>query len=163
MEIERKFLIKKLPNNLLDFESHKIAQGYVSTEPVMRIRQLDDRFILTIKSAGLMERIEVEKELTKSEFDDLSTMVNGNVISKTRYKFPYNEYTVELDIFDGKFKGLVMAEIEFPDKEKAESFSAPDFLSIDVTNDPDFQNSSMIKMTQDQINEFIKKIATLTA
>lgn len=163
MEIERKFLIKKLPNNLLDFESHRIAQGYVSTEPVMRIRQLDDKYLFTIKSTGLLERIEVEKELSKSEFDDLSTMVKGNVISKTRYKFPYNEYTVELDIFDDKFEGLVMAEIEFPDKEKAESFSAPDFLSVDVTNDPDFQNSRMSEMSSEYISEFLKKVSSQTA
>lgn len=163
MEIERKFLIKKPPNNLLDFESHRIAQGYVSTEPVMRIRQLDDKYLFTIKSTGLLERIEVEKELSKTEFDDLSTMVKGNVISKTRYKFPYNEYTVELDIFDGKFEGLVMAEIEFPDKEKAESFSAPDFLSVDVTNDPDFQNSKMSEMSSEYISEFLKKVSSLTA
>ena len=80
MEIERKFLLKYLPENLESYEHHTIVQGYVNTEPVVRIRQYDENYILTIKSLGLMERIEIEKELTEKEFKELSTMVKGNVI-----------------------------------------------------------------------------------
>ncbi|MBR6402564.1 MAG: CYTH domain-containing protein [Eubacterium sp.] len=155
MEIERKFLIKSLPEKLDSYEHHTIVQGYVDNEPVVRIRQYDNKYILTIKSLGLMERIEVEKELTESEFKDLSTMVQGNVISKVRYKIPYGEYTIELDIFKDDFEGLIMAEVEFPDKEKAESFIAPDFMSVDVTDNPKFQNSQMSSMNKKDIHEFI--------
>ena len=155
MEIERKFLLKYLPENLESYEHHTIVQGYVDTEPVVRIRQYDDSYILTIKSLGLMERIEIEKDLTEKEFKELSTMVNGNVISKVRYKIPYNEYIIELDIFKEEFEGLIMAEVEFPDKEKAESFVAPDFMSVDVTDDPKFHNSQMSAMDKKEISDFL--------
>ncbi|MBO4592146.1 MAG: CYTH domain-containing protein [Eubacterium sp.] len=155
MEIERKFLLKYLPENLESYEHHTIVQGYVNTEPVVRIRQYDENYILTIKSLGLMERIEIEKELTEKEFKELSTMVKGNVISKVRYKIPYNEYTIELDIFKEEFEGLIMAEVEFPDKEKAESFVAPDFMSVDVTDDPKFHNSQMSVMDKKEISDFL--------
>ena len=44
MEIERKFLIKKeqLPKNLANCSFHKIEQGYLCTDPVVRIRRQDD-------------------------------------------------------------------------------------------------------------------------
>ena len=38
MEIERKFLIKKLPADLASFPCHKIEQAYLNTNPVVRIR-----------------------------------------------------------------------------------------------------------------------------
>ena len=39
MEIERKFLIKKdrFPDNLAQYPCHEIEQGYLCTEPVVRI------------------------------------------------------------------------------------------------------------------------------
>ena len=54
MEIERKYLISCLPENLDSYSSHKIEQGYLCTQPVVRIRRQDDSYILTYKSKGLM-------------------------------------------------------------------------------------------------------------
>ena len=36
MEIERKFLIKKLPDNLTSYKARKIEQAYLCTDPVVR-------------------------------------------------------------------------------------------------------------------------------
>ena len=59
MEIERKFLISKLPENLSDYPSHQIEQGYLTTNPVVRIRRQDDDYILTYKGGGMMAREDV--------------------------------------------------------------------------------------------------------
>ena len=58
MEIERKFLISKLPENLDDYPFHQIEQGYLCTQPVVRIRRQDDTYILTYKSGGMISREE---------------------------------------------------------------------------------------------------------
>ena len=50
MEIEKKFKIKKLPDNLEQYEQKHIEQGYLCTNPVVRIRKSNDRYILTYKS-----------------------------------------------------------------------------------------------------------------
>lgn len=42
MEIERKYLLDQLPENLTSYPCKKIEQGYLSTEPVVRIRRSDD-------------------------------------------------------------------------------------------------------------------------
>ena len=163
MEIERKFLIDKVPFNINELEKHIISQCYICTDPVLRIRRLDDEYILTVKSNGRMERIEIEKLLTKQEYEELLTMAHGNVIEKKRYIIPLAEYgypdlKVELDIFSGLFKGLIIAEVEFPDKEKASSFRAPDFLSRDVTMDDRFFNSTLSTMKPNDIENLINSL-----
>lgn len=50
MEIERKYLLDQLPENLTSYPCKKIEQGYLSTEPVVRIRRSDDEYYLTYKS-----------------------------------------------------------------------------------------------------------------
>ena len=70
-EIERKFLIKNLPENLENFTHYEIRQGYISTDPTIRLRQQDDNYILTVKSAGLMKKEEYELDLTEDQFNRL--------------------------------------------------------------------------------------------
>ena len=52
MEIERKFTIKTLPENLEQFESKIIEQAYLNTNPVIRIRKQDEEYYLTYKGKG---------------------------------------------------------------------------------------------------------------
>ena len=49
MEIEQKYLIKSLPHNIDDYEHRDIVQGYISFEPVLRIRKVYENFIFTFK------------------------------------------------------------------------------------------------------------------
>ena len=55
MEIERKFLIKDLPD-LSKYDYVDIEQGYLSTEPVVRIRKKNDKYMLTYKGSGKLAR-----------------------------------------------------------------------------------------------------------
>lgn len=153
MEIERKFLIDKIPDNIKDYPSHRISQGYISTDPVVRIRQLDDDYILTIKSSGLLARTEIEKPLSLEEYQELSSLVKGNLIAKTRYILPCHDpdLTVELDIFEGALSGLIMAEVEYPDIEKARDFEIPDYFRLEVTDDSRYQNSSLSQMSPSEL------------
>jgi CYTH domain-containing protein len=145
MEIERKYIIEELPDNLEAYPSKHIKQGYVSIAPVIRIRQLDKQFILTIKGKGLLAREEFELEIDKDQFDELSKKVDGLIIDKTRYYITLDDYIIELDIFHSDYKDLIIAEVEFPSLEEANSFVPPDWFGKDVTNDPRYQNSSLSK------------------
>ena len=71
MEIERKYLVKTLPDHLDQYESKKIAQGYLCTEPVVRIRRSNDDYYLTYKGDGLMVREEYNLPLTKESYGHL--------------------------------------------------------------------------------------------
>lgn len=67
-EIERKYLVPAAPENLSSFPYHEIEQGYLSTEPVVRIRRQDEEYYLTYKSKGLMIREEYNLPLTKESY-----------------------------------------------------------------------------------------------
>lgn len=146
MEIERKFLVKKLPTDIEQYDYHDIEQAYLCTEPVVRIRRQDNDFFLTYKSSGLMSHEEYNLPLNEESYLHLLKKADGNIITKRRYLIPISEnLTVELDIFEGVKKGLILAEVEFPTEEEALSFTAPDWLGEDVTFLPEYHNSTMSK------------------
>lgn len=158
MEIERKFTVKTLPVNLEQYPFHIIEQAYLNTDPVVRIRKEDDTYYLTYKGKGLMAREEYNLPLNEESYYHLRKKADGNVISKKRYLIPIENptfasdhqtetdrisLTIELDIFEAPFSGLIIAEVEFPDQETAEAFLPVDWFFEDVTNDPAYHNSNL--------------------
>ncbi|MCD7920858.1 MAG: CYTH domain-containing protein [Clostridiales bacterium] len=141
MEIERKFLISELPDHLSDYPCHQIEQGYLCTDPVVRIRRQDDSFILTYKSGGMMSREEYNLPLSAEAYEHLRPKTDGIYISKKRYCIPFGSYTIELDIFEQDAAPLILAEVEFPSEEEANAFVPPAWFREDVTWLPYYHNS----------------------
>lgn len=103
MEIERKFLIKYMPEGLENYARKEIEQGYLNRRPVLRIRKSNDEYILTYKSKPVKNRDasgtfsengdvicnnEIEAPLTEEAYYHLREKVDGNLIVKTRYLIP---------------------------------------------------------------------------
>ncbi len=142
MEIERKFLPKSLPDNLSEYPFHQIEQGYLNTDPVIRIRREDEDYYLTYKSKGLLAREEYNLPLTKEAYLHLLPKIDGRLIAKKRYLIPLtSELTIELDIFEGELAPLILAEIEFTTEKEAKDFTPPKWLGEDVTYSTDYHNS----------------------
>lgn len=148
LEIERKFLVKG------DFKqfAHKqerIVQAYISDNPEhsVRIRLKGENAFLTIKGKSSKDglvRIEWEKEISLSDFDELFKLcIPDNQIDKTRYYIKAEELTFEVDEFYGKNEGLFVAEIELPDEKT--TFEKPDWLGKEVTGDTRYYNSQLSK------------------
>ncbi len=143
MEIERKFTIKSLPENLQDYPCLHIEQGYLNTNPVIRIRKQNEDYFLTYKGKGMLAREEYNLPLNAESYQHLKSKCDGNIISKKRYCIPLGNLTIELDVFDAPFAPLIMAEVEFDSLEAADSFTPPDWFLEDVTNNPEYHNSNM--------------------
>ncbi|MBO5371727.1 MAG: CYTH domain-containing protein [Lachnospiraceae bacterium] len=144
MEIERKFLVKELPADYASYPHKDIEQGYLSTNPVVRIRKAGDKYILTYKGLGLMIREEYNLPLTKEAYEHLRPKADGILIHKTRYKIPYQEkYTIELDIFMDELAPLILAEVEFTSEEEANQFIPPEWFAEDVTFSTQYHNSTL--------------------
>ena len=142
MEIERKYLIDQLPENLESYPFHDIEQAYLCTSPVVRIRRQDEEYYLTYKSSGMLSHEEYNLPLTKEAYDHLREKADGNVITKRRYLIPLSDtLTIELDLFSGVFEGLVLAEVEFPTEEAAHSFTPPCWFTKEVTFCKEYHNS----------------------
>jgi CYTH domain-containing protein len=149
MEIERKYLISQPPADYTAYPYHLIEQGYLSTEPVVRIRREDEFFYLTYKSKGLLEREEYNLPLTPESYEHLIKKADGHILTKKRYLIPLegsDHLTIELDVFEGRFKGLILAEVEFPKREEAERFTPPSWFGEDVTFSGEYQNSRLSQL-----------------
>lgn len=144
MEIERKYLIHSLPEHLEQYESRQIEQGYLCTDPVVRIRRSNANYILTYKGAGLMVREEYNLPLTKEGYEHMREKVDGILITKTRYLIPFTHgLTIELDVFSGELEGLLLAEVEFKTEEEANRFIPPEWFGEDVTFSTKYHNSTL--------------------
>ena len=144
MEIERKYLVKTLPENLENYECKQIAQGYLCTSPVVRIRRSNDTYYLTYKGEGLMVREEYNLPLTKETYAHLLPKFDGKKKKKKRYLIPLSEkLTAELDVFEQELSGLLLVEVEFDTVEEANNFVPPAWFGEDVTNSGKYHNSYM--------------------
>lgn len=146
MEIERKFLIKEMPKNLNSYPCRHLEQGYLSTAPVVRVRKDDDKYELTYKGKGSMVREEYNLPLTAQSYEHLKQKIDGRLITKKRYMIPYQEYTIELDVFEGDLAPLTLAEVEFPSEEAANTFVAPEWFAEDVTFSRLYHNSYLSQL-----------------
>ena len=153
MEIERKYTLKELPSNLNSYPCHLIEQAYLNTKPDDRIRKEDNDYYLTYKGSGMMAREEYNLPLNEESYYHLLEKADGIVITKKRYILPLTDFqpdnknnlVIELDIFEGKLAPLIIAEIEFPTEEMANSFTPPELFLEDVTFDPKYHNSNLSK------------------
>lgn len=142
MEIERKYLVRQLPEHLNDHPCRTITQGYLNTAPVIRIRQDNDSYELTYKSKGLMTRQEYNLPLTREAYEHLLTKIDGYLIRKKRYMIPLTpELTAELDIFEDRLAPLTLVEVEFKSEEDALAFVPPSWFGEDVTFSGKYHNS----------------------
>lgn len=142
MEIERKFLIEKIPFSLEGFKKREIEQAYLCTKPVVRIRKSDDDYYLTYKGKGKIAKEEYNLPLNKEAYEHLLAKADGNILTKTRYEIPEKDnLIIELDVFHGKFEGLLLAEVEFETLKQAESYIPPEWFGRDVSITGEYQNS----------------------
>lgn len=146
MEIERKYLVdeKNLPHDIRNYPCRMIEQGYLCTDPVVRIRMDNSHYFLTYKSKGNMVREEVNLPLTKEAYLHLKSKADGRIIKKVRYMIPLaDNLTIELDLFKEELSPLILAEVEFPDENTANTFCPPSWFGKDVTFCPEFHNSAL--------------------
>lgn len=82
----------------------------------LRLRQKDDHYMITrkrpVKNDNLTTMLETTIELSKHEFNALSSNIKTNV-EKERFIIDMFNRHGELDIFRGRHKGLAILEFEF--------------------------------------------------
>jgi adenylate cyclase len=147
-EIERKFLVKDDSFKKDAFKSTRIVQGYLSSVPerTVRVRIKGDKGYLTVKGIGNASgasRFEWEIEIPKEDAENLLKICEPGVIDKTRYLVKAGEHTFEVDEFYGDNEGLTIAEVELESEDQ--EFEKPAWLGKEVTGDPRFYNSMLMK------------------
>ena len=143
-EIERKFLVDAAKIAPVNFTSEeKISQGYLSTNPTVRIRLNDGRGFLTIKSSTEgITRQEFEYEIPPRDAVELLELCGSRVLKKTRRKVSYGGHIWETDFFEGRHAGLILAEVELNSAD--EIVELPDWVTKEVSDDERYFNSNLV-------------------
>lgn len=151
-EIEKKWLIKEneIPYDLSKADKFEIEQTYISFEPEIRVRKINNgqSYILTIKSNmsenGLV-RDETEYYISEESYNLLLAKKEANTIYKTRYQLEIDGTTRSIDIFKGDLEGLAYLETEFTSEEEANKAEIKDWVIKDVTSDKRYKNQSLAR------------------
>ena len=143
MEIERKFLVARLPQPLERWPHSPIEQAYLCRRPVVRVRREGEVYTLTYKGEGLLEREEYNLPLTREAYLHLLAKADGDAIVKERYRIPLGPHTAELDLFAPPLAPLALVEVEFDSRAQAEAFTPPDWFGREVTQDPAYTNAAL--------------------
>jgi adenylate cyclase len=142
-EIERKFLLKRLPEKLRRSRRFLIAQGYLAIEPAgrhVRLRKKGKTASLTFKVGRGSAREEREIKLSPKQFAALWPGTVGRRLRKLRCEIPWKNLLIEIDIYRGRHAGLVVAEVEFPDRATCAKFKPPPWFGREVTGEKRYSN-----------------------
>lgn len=148
IEIERKYLV--LNNDFIAQATtqNRIVQGYISSNPerTVRVRIKGEKGFLTIKGIGSQDktsRFEWESQIDINDAKQLLQLCEKGIIDKIRYEIPSGKHIVEVDVFEGENKGLIIAEIELENEN--EEILKPAWLGVEVTQDERFFNAYLSK------------------
>ncbi|GAA4851535.1 CYTH domain-containing protein [Algivirga pacifica] len=143
IDIERKFLVN---GPIPEGEDTPIQEGYLSRNPerTVRIRTRKDKANISVKgkiSADGLSRYEFKQEISMEDALNLLKICEPGVIEKTRRAIKWGEHTIKVDIFHGKYDGLVIAEVELEDPDQP--FEKPEWLGEEVTGNLKYYNSNL--------------------
>lgn len=159
-EIEHKYLVnqnKDFFKLLLESDKKEIKQGYIiddSKKGVLRVRITDEKNAYLTYKKATNERgknIEIETEISLNEAHMLMDECERK-IDKVRYILPHENNYWEIDVFNGKLKGLIVAELEIEDTHF--QYKIPDWISNDVTDIELFSNYNLAKCSINDLKDF---------
>ncbi len=146
LEIERKYLMKSM-----DWKSEiiqsitNIKQAYLfeDLDKSVRIRIRGDHAFLTIKMGKGVTRNEFEYLIPVNDAEEMIEKAALLCLEKERYVIQYKGKDWEIDVFKGKYQGLVLAEIELANEN--DQIELPSWIGEEVTNDPTYLNVNLFK------------------
>jgi CYTH domain-containing protein/CHAD domain-containing protein len=150
VERERKYLVDSQIDpadvGAVHGEGTELRQGYLAIDSGVAVRVRDagsKGCIFTIKAGGGAVRTELEWSIDRTIFDEAWKLTGGRRVAKIRYRIPFGEHVIELDVFAEALAGLIVAEVEFDTAEAMAAFTPPHWFGRDITDDMRYTNSSL--------------------
>lgn len=158
-EIERKFLVTGDGWRNAASTSSRFLQAYVAAaeDRSVRVRIVDGKHAkLTIKfGKNLIARDEFEYDIPLADAEEMAKAATGIVLEKTRHRIDHEGYTWEVDVFDGIYRGLVVAEVEL--ESEAAQPDIPSWIGQEITGDRRYSNAVMA--TEDLSKELVDALS----
>ncbi len=158
IEFEYKYLVdlSEVPDWVFtgsNLRREELRQGYSGIGDdgsEARVRSYDDeRFDITVKQPGTIEREEEVIQISKDLFEDMWSKCEGQRLEKIRYTIPYGQWRIELDIYPD---GSAVAEVEFNKDNRiadarlhASTFEAPEWFGENVSEDNRYKTQNVAR------------------
>lgn len=155
-EIERKFFVKQMPD-LSGIKPLHCERYFLERieEKEVRISKVGSQYFYEEKSdLSDLERTREKREITKEEFDNLRQGAFEGLV-RDKYNISDNP-SIAIQVYHGRFEGLVRAEVEFDSEEQAKSFNPPLWMGEEMTGLPIARDSSLINLTDDEFKKYLK-------
>jgi adenylate cyclase len=88
-----------------------------------------------------MSRAEYEYEVPIADAREMLVMAEPHVLQKRRHIVPFAGLTWEVDVFEGRHAGLVIAEVELESEDQA--IELPGWVGTEVSHDDRYNNASL--------------------
>jgi CHAD domain-containing protein/CYTH domain-containing protein len=150
VEIERKYLLRKLPPEAREATVAEMEQGYLpGTTLIERIRRVKShgrvRYLRTVKTGTGLVRTELEEECTFAVYKAMWPLTKGKRIRKKRYRLADAGHVWEIDEFLDR--RLILAEIELTSAR--DQVVIPDWLARcltrEVTGEAEYLNHTLAR------------------
>lgn len=154
-EIERRFLCR-LDEGFEAEATQAVEQGYLAGgELQIRIRRLDDVFVLGAKHGGGLQRVEQEVEVPPEAGRALMTRAGDWKLAKLRHRAG----RWEVDVYQGKLEGLVIAECEL--EAPNEALPRPPAglgLAEEITERPDLTAQRLARLSPEECRRLVDEL-----
>ncbi|MDE2038173.1 MAG: hypothetical protein KGI69_03065 [Patescibacteria group bacterium] len=154
-EIERKFFVKEMPDisNIqpLHYERYFLKRENGVEE---RVSKINEKYVYEKKhEISNLERTRDKKEISAEEFNLLKRDAT-EVLIRDRYDLSENP-KISIQIYQGKFKGLVRAEIEFDSEEDAKKFRPFVWMGSEMTDLPIARDSKLLDLSESEFKRLL--------
>lgn len=162
LEVERRYLMNKIPAELLDNPQGWLITDHYLPNTRLRLRQMqsvtskEKIYKLTQKYCSETQKpyetTITNLYLTEAEYNHLKVL-EAKVLQKRRYSHRASSRTFSIDVFEGRHHGLILAEIELENQSEADQVVLPPFALEDVTADPFFTGGNLVAMTEQEFQQ----------
>jgi len=153
MEIERKWLIKKMPDlsniKRIEFERYFI---FVDDTVEVRVQRIDNRYEFERKiETSKLSRDEVKFDITKAEFDYYKSIATKSIV-RDAYQVSTSP-NISIKIYHGDYKGLARVEVEFLSEDEAKKYTPLEWFGQEITDTDVGRDKKLIKLNKEQFNQ----------
>ncbi|MEI6462409.1 MAG: hypothetical protein WCO33_01925 [bacterium] len=161
MEIERKWLVAKLPNlDSLPMESFERYFIYTSDTVEIRVQKRNEIYELERKSqVNNISRSKQIITISAQEFDFFKALSKKSII---RDSYIFNEYPeISIKIYHGEYEGLARVEVEFVTEEEAQNFFPFDWFGAEITNATIGRDKTLVELNEDRFKKELSKYMSI--
>lgn len=156
LEIERKFILKTLPDvsgiTPVKYERYFLERGN-SIET--RIQKKGDKYTYEkkVEKEGVGRERAEEREISEEEFNTLKKTASKAIL-RTRYDI---SPLIAIQVYHGDYKGLIRYEVEFNTVEEAQAFVPEPWLGKEITDSPLGRDGKLLDLSREEFLLELKK------